>query len=149
MAFVASKVRTILEHFEKWSLISTRADIGQLVIRVNEYDKYQDKPAADFNPRFKPATNPALKSVEANNTNTFEEQVTESQPSNQPTEQPDPNPNNKNIKNNKEYWWAGEVIKLNEGDYKAWYRRYEGTDDQFMDWLKGRDGWLAASHSYP
>lgn len=41
-----------------------------------------------------------------------------------------------------DYWWEGDVIKLNRKDYESWFKIYGGTDNQFMEWLWDRDLWM-------
>lgn len=58
-----------------------------------------------------------------------------------PTNQEPNNQKEKKQTKKENYWWAGEVIKLNRRDYDAWFERYPGNDDQFTEWLIGRDRW--------
>lgn len=40
-------------------------------------------------------------------------------------------------------WWEGDIIRLNKKDYETFFSYYQGSDEQFMEWLKSRDQWLA------
>lgn len=140
-------VRSILKRFQNWGLITLNTTLGVSVIRINEYGKYQDKPESLTSQ----STNEATKGQQCpkpheycNSKDYGDTGQPTNQPANQPNPQPDPNqPHYKQNKQNKQsYWWEAEVIKLNRADYEAWFKRYNGTDDQFMDWLSGMDSWL-------
>lgn len=57
------------------------------------------------------------------------------------TKKPEARSQNKEKPPKENHWWAGEVIKLNRRDYEAWLERFPGNDDQFTEWLIGRDRW--------
>lgn len=131
------RVRRFLKKLERWGSITiatataTDGATGQNVITICNYNDYQ----YSIKP---PATGGATPSATgARHPRDKQEQI--KQIKQKEKEIPNPSP----PEDGKDYWFKGDVIRLNRQDFENWRDHWQFSDDGLQTYLESRDEWLS------